>query len=310
MYIKRLIIVFFLVLGISWLTGKLYDHRYKKRWDYLYFDKIDHLIKSDSSYDIIFLGDSRVHHGINPFYVDSVSGLNSYNFGFPGSDAAELKLSSQLYLQNHPHPRVAVLVVNTETLGPARILKQRFPYLYYFNNDTVASYMRQNGFPVAIKYLPFLKYSFFDEYNKMSIFINGKQVPRFAHNNYKGFLNVDEFINRKGAVVFGNDVIETISDSAVNYIKEALDIFAKLGIKTVLVYPPEKKSSPEYSLPVKKQADSIFHGLAASYKIPFWHFDTAAVYTDEYFVDAVHLNEPGSRIFSGQIADSIKTFLK
>ena len=170
--------------------------------------------------------------------------------------------------------------------------------------------MKRNGFPPVIKYLPFLKYSFFDEYNKMSLFIKSKPVPQFDHNNYKGFLNVDQFTNRKGEVVFGNAVVVNVTDSAVAYLKSTLDLFTRLGIKTVLVYPPEKRSLAEFSLPAKKQTDSILQDLALKYKIPLWHFDTVSVYTDEYFVDDVHLNEPGSRIFSRQIADSIVKLLK
>ncbi|MEP6675111.1 MAG: hypothetical protein ABJA78_08145 [Ferruginibacter sp.] len=310
MYFKRLIIVVLLTWTAVWLTGKLFDYRYHKRWSYLYFDKIDQLLKKDSSYDVIFVGDSRTHEGINPFYVDSITGLNSYNFGFAGSDGEELKLVSTLYLQSHQHPKLAVITIDAGTLEPLRILKQRFCYLSYMNNDNIAAYMSSNGFPKFISYFPFLKYSFFDEYNRLSIFTEGSKIPQFDHNIYKGFLNVDQFVNRTGKIVFGNNIKEIISDTAVTDVKSAISLFVNRNIRVVLVYPPEKKSGIVFNSQVKKQADAILSSISQEYKIPLWHFDTAAVYTNEYFVDDVHLNEPGTRIYSKQIADSILSLLK
>ncbi len=310
MYLKRLISVVIITITISWLTGKLFDHRYHQRWNYLYFDKIDHLIKNDSSYDLVFFGDSRVHHGINPFYIDSISGLTSYNFGFPGSDAEELELSSTVYLQHHKKPRLVVLTITPGLLGPPRILKQRFAYLSYLDNDTVSGYVQRNGFPSFIKYAPFLKYSYFDEYNKMSIFLKGHTVPVFDHNQFKGFLNVDQYINTKGTVVFGNDEAEVISDTSLNFVKNTIEHLNQFSIKIVLIYPPEKKSAASYTSLVKKQTDSILSKLSEAYHVPIWHFDGNSAFTDEYFVDDVHLNEPGSRIFSHQLADSILKYLK
>ena len=52
---------------------------------------------------------------------------------------------------------------------------------------------------------------------------------------------------------------------------------------------------------------SALTAIANDYHLKFLRFDKTKLYTDEYFVDEVHLNEPGTRIYSIQLADSIKS---
>ena len=103
MYLKRLLIVSIITCTVAYLTGWFFDHMYRKRWSTLFFEKTEALIRSKTNYDIILLGNSKVHFGINPYYVDSVTKLNSYNFGYGGSDMQDIMLTTNVYLQNHPY---------------------------------------------------------------------------------------------------------------------------------------------------------------------------------------------------------------
>ena len=63
------------------------DLRYRERWSSLFFNMTDELISSHTKYDMILLGNSRVHFGINPYYLDSASGFSAYNFANGGAGA-------------------------------------------------------------------------------------------------------------------------------------------------------------------------------------------------------------------------------
>lgn len=311
MFIKRLFIVIIIIWGVAYGTGMLFDHLYKKRWSTLFFEKTNSLIKDSTSYDIIYLGNSRVHFGINPYYVDSITKRNSYNFANGGADALDIMLTAQVYLQYHAAPNIAVVSVDMGALTPNESLKTCFHYLFYLENDTINKYMRQAGFPTAlINIFPFTKYSFFDEYNRTSIFVTGKPYPEFDHNIYKGFMNIHQAKNSKAEEVFDlRSFNDQLWDTAITYIRNTVSALQQKGTTVIFVFPPEKMNSRFKTMPFRKTADSIYAGIANEFKIKQFHFEDSPLFTDDYFTDELHLNEPGSRIYSIALADSIKTLL-
>ena len=311
MYLKRLIIVFIITATVAYSTGLLFDHMYKKRWSILFFEKTDALIKSKTNYDIIFLGNSKVHFGINPYYVDSVTKLNSYNFGYGGSDMQDIMLTCNIYFQNHPAPKLVILSLDKGGFTRNETLKTRFHYLYYLDNDTISKHMHEAGFLTQlIKFVPFTKYSFFDEYNRTSLFLKGRKYPAFDHNIHKGFFNIHQHMNKAYGHVYNNTTgSDTLWEPAINYFRNAVSALQKKGSMVVFVSPPEKRSSRNEMTAFKKVADSIFTHIAREYHVRYLHFENDPFYKDDYFVDDIHLNEPGTRIYSIQLGDSIKSIL-
>ena len=311
MYLKRLFIVILISCCVAYATGMFFDHLYKKRWSTLFFDKTNALIKDSTNYDVIYLGNSRVHFGINPYYVDSITKLNSYNFANGGADALDIMLTSKVYLQYHPAPRIAIISLDMGALTPNESLKTSFPYLFYLENDTISKYMQQAGFPTSmIKLFPFTKYSFFDEYNRTSLFVKGKTYPEFDHNIYKGFINIDREKNSKPAGVFNLSSFNgRLWNTAITYTRNAVTALQQKGTMVIFVSPPEKMDSRFKKMDFRKTTDSIYTSIANEFHLTAFHFENSLLYTDDYFIDELHLNEPGSRMYSIQLADSIKKLI-
>jgi lysophospholipase L1-like esterase len=310
MYLKRLIIVFIITCFAAYITGSLFDHIYKKRWSVLFFEKSDALIKDTTNYDIIFLGNSRANFGINPYYIDSITKLTSYNFGNGGADAEDIALSCNLYLQKHPCPRLVIISLDGGSLAQKKTLQTRFNYLFYLENDTINKYMKRTGFLTQlIKVFPFMKYSFFDEYNRTSLFVKGAPYPLFDHNIYKGFVNIDQKKNARAVAHFdnGNDSGNYVWNAGIDYLRNIVSTLQRKGSRVIFVSPPERSSSPGRLRAFKKITDSILIGIANEYHLNYLHFDDPKLYADDYFIDDIHLNEPGTKIYSQQLADSIKS---
>ncbi|MEO6489243.1 MAG: hypothetical protein ABIO04_04810 [Ferruginibacter sp.] len=311
MYLKRLIIIIIISISIALLSGILLDHIYKKRWSTLFFDKTETLIASKTNYDIIFLGNSRVHFGINPYYIDSITKLHSYNFANGGSDAEDILLTSRVYLQYHAAPKVVVISLDMGALKPNESLKTCYHYLFYLQNDTIKKYMNKAGhLTTLMKLLPFIKYSFFDEYNRTSLFLKGKPYPQFDHNIYNGFLNIHRQNNiEAGAMYAIRDNEEVLSTEAITYLINAVEAFRLNGSIVIFVTPPERKKSVYRDTRFRQTTDSVFNSIVKQFRLPNFHFENDSMYTNEYFVDDIHLNEPGSRIYSLQLGDSIRNQL-
>ena len=315
MYLKRLLVVVLLVVVLGFITGAFFDNRYRQRMQYYVFDKMDIATSKKQDFDIIYLGNSRIHSGINPYYVDSVTSLRSYNLAVGACDEEEMKLITTLYLQHHQRPAVAVIGVDNSMLVKYNILKERFPYLFYLKNDTVNYYMNRKGFPTRlIQYMPFFKYSFFDEYNRTAIFVSGKPIPRFEHNIYNGFVNISrEAYVDSGSVTRTNPMgprelpqAEKINDTAAATFKQTIGLLRSKGTRIIFLFPPSRNKKS-----LKKDEEQPLHRFfleyAATNSIPVMRADTSSIYSDKYFSDNFHLNEPGSRILSVQVGNFIRS---
>ena len=238
MFARRLTIVFLLVLIIAFAAGSFFDYRYRQRWRWLVFDKMEVALSDPQDYDILLLGNSRIHTGVNPYYLDSITGLKSYNLAIGAGDEQEMKLMSTVYLDHHKAPAFVVIGLDNSMLVKYNILRERFGYLFYLDNDSIRSFMQRNGFPTTlIRYLPFFKYSFMDEYNRSSLFTRSPEIPRFDHNIYKGFINVfpgagpDSFDRKAQNPVTANELptAKNINDTAAATIVQTIELYKSRG---------------------------------------------------------------------------------
>ena len=318
MYLRRLIKVFIIAIVSITVVGKYFDYRYQKRWDWLYFDKINKSVAGSQNYDVLLFGNSRIHTGVNPYYIDSVTRLNAYNLAIGSGDEQEIKLLGTAYLQSHTPPKFIIIGIDNSLLAKHNILKERFAYLFYLSNDTIRSFMNRNGFPAdMINIAPFLKYAVFDEYNRTSLFLgSGEIIKIFKHNFYKGFVNIFEELNTDSAEVHKKlrpklfntlPTSEHINDSSLSIFRQTVEMFLAKGCKVVFLFPPElQKDNSLFG----QAADSFYMSLVDQYSLKQIRADKNPVFTKQYFVEGSHVNEPGSELLSLIVADSLKSLMQ
>ncbi|MGC4036757.1 MAG: hypothetical protein QM764_12430 [Chitinophagaceae bacterium] len=312
MYLQRLLTVIFLAGIFSFAIGNFFDHLYKQKLSFLFNGDANEILEGKENYDIIFLGNSKIHSGIDPYYVDSVTEKKTYNFALGGADAPEIKLLSTLYLQTHTAPEIVVLGIDNSMLSSYNILKERFFYLFYLKNDTISKYMADNGFPARlIEALPFTKYSFFDEYSRASMFDRRNGIER----QYKGFVvtsltkvnSMDTSIHNSEKKPFYRPLPgdENVNDTSANFITEMVKLFVEKGTHVIFLRAPLKYSTQKiFSTPV----DSFYTTLSNKYSIPIIRADTSSIFKNEHFADNIHLNENGSKILSLLVASYLKKY--
>jgi hypothetical protein len=222
-------------------------------------------------------------------------------------------LVAEIYLQRHKAPGMVVISLDMSALTKREILKTYFYYLYYLDNDTISNNMKQVGFNAGlIKCFPFTKYAFFDEYNRTSLFVKGTPFPLFDHNIYKGFINIHQHAGSAMPGLYNTKSDSTsfvLWDTAVYYLRKTITSLQRNGTTVVLITPPEKKASFRRSekMPFKKISDSVYRVLAEEYHLKYFHFENSELFSDDLFSDETHLNEPGTKVYSRMLGDSIKT---
>ena len=312
MYFKKLFIALLVSLGLCYVTGAYFDKRYKKNFATLFFNSTDTILDQSKKYDIILLGNSRVHFGLNPFYIDSITGLSSYNFGIGGSDAAMLSLNTSLYLQNHPPPAYAIIGSDISLLTDNKAIQSQCHYLFYLSNDSVYSTLRHyNASLLIARYLPFLKYSFFDAYNRAFIFREKPEFERFEHNVYKGFINPHHAGQQSPLINFiATGQKEILSQASIDMMKQTIKQLKAAGTRIIIVSPPLKTGISKEARGKFAEADAVFKNIAAENAALFVNMNNMQPSQNNYFTDDLHLNEPGTKIFSRQVGMMIDSLVK
>ncbi len=297
---------------IAWLAGIYFDHQYKKRWEILFFNKTEKLIHSQENFNVVLLGNSRVHFGINPWYLDSVSGFSSFNFANGGSDVEDLLLTSELYLTHHHIPKAVIISLDPGMMKKNESLKTLYHYLFYLDEPIMQKYMSEAGHPVnLIRYLPFLKYSVMDEYNRTSIFKHSAPIDEFDHNIYKGYMNIHKNtgVSSNGTYDVRRYEQDSLWKPSIDLVGQLVQLWKKKNVKIIFVYPPEKKQSPFRHWKLYKDANQIFDSLSRKENITCFHFENEPIFTNKWFVDDIHLNHPGATMYSKMLGDSLHPLL-
>jgi lysophospholipase L1-like esterase len=93
----------------------------------------------------------------------------------------------------------------------------------------------------------------------------------------------------------------TFSEASINMLKETVRRLEKAGTKVIIISPPLRITSSVEKKKMFNDADVIFRSIAKEYGAIFLDTDEGMFYDNKYFTDDLHLNEPGTRIFSKQV---------
>lgn len=300
---SAIIISFIFLILISNLANKAYHNFWKP-----FHEKLNVLFDQKEKYNVLFLGNSTVNFGINPYYVDSITHLNTYNAGYGGANIETMEMILKAYLVTHPKPESIVISLDYSSFTPNGEMGNYYLFFDYLNNVYINNYLNKKGYNTwLISLLPFLKFSFFDDYSRGSIFkgINGSPFLVNAEI-YKGFIN-----NKSNSFQFNLKGSESSSlpDQKNIEIFENVLLFCKMSnIKVVLIFPPRiyfrSKSVDTYI------TDSIINKLANRFSLTFDRFDTAGLFFNYEFSDAVHLNKEGTKKYSIMIGRLLQKTLQ
>jgi hypothetical protein len=305
-----LLILLFGFAGL-FLIGKLADKGYHQFWRPFY-TKLDVVFKDTSYYDVLFLGNSTVHFGINPYYVDSVTKLNTYNLGYGGADIAGMSLLLHGYMEGHPKPKAVLVSWDYSSFWHNGDFSNYFLYFDYLKNKDADNYLKAKGYRTwLVKIFPFLKYSYFDDYDRGNI-ITGFYGSPFEKDAviYKGFLNKKN--NGAGEIKMGMDEpaeIHTPDKKSVAVFYSLLDYCEQNEIKMLFVFPPRLYPDIKMRFVGTFTTDTMIQAAASRYHIPYTRYDEPGFFRPEEFSDNIHLNIKGSTRYSNILGEYVDSFL-
>lgn len=278
------------------------QNRIFANWNQIYNDS--------TNYDLVINGSSRAWVQYDPFIIDSILHINSYNLGIDGSPINRQIIKYQKYCDLHKAPNTLIQNIDLGTMairyGYER--EQIFPYFFY-DRDLRKDFDQYENFSFMEKYFPCYRYLGYEDVILEAFFNDNEgHYFDFIHKGYKGH---DRAWDGSELVKQGN--IECACDTnAIKIFVDFLDKVTLEGTKVLFVYAPVYHEVRTKMIN-EHQMYKMYDTIAVRFNIPILDYnDIPLCYDTTYFYNGTHLNRIGAESFTIQLAHDIDSigFLK
>lgn len=278
-------------------------------------ERLSELFLKNTNYNLLFIGSSRTHSNINPRVIDSICNTNSYNAGVEGGNLFEFKIVLEAYLQNHPPPKNLILTIDLKSFDINRRFYNYTQYLPYTNNVVLDQVLNKYGHnTTAIKYLKFLVFTNYDDYTKANAIkgLLGKSDIPYGDFQYRGYLSNSENTIQPDASSHIDAPVETnISIEGRTDLETIMQLCSENKTNLIFTYAPEYEFGLQESIANSKTVLLYIDKIAKANNIPFWRDDSLSLCTNNLlFANIGHLNKKGAQVYSGILANEIKSLIK
>lgn len=268
-------------------------NRIYANWNQIYNAPLD--------YDLVINGSSRAWVQYDPFIIDSILHVNSYNLGMDGSPINRQIIKYQKYCELHRVPKCLIQNIDFGTMairyGYER--EQFFPYFFY-DRKLILEFEKYEKFSILEKYFPCYRYLGYEDISLESF---------FSTNNYEVELDAGYHAFDKewdGTNLVNLDSIECDCDTnMINMFDDFLKREINKDVKIIFVYAPiyyvaRKKMINE------QQMFEMYDSIAKKFNIPILDYnDIPMCYDTTYFYNGTHLNRKGAELFTTKLAHDI-----
>ena len=271
------------------------QNRIFANWNQIYNDT--------TNYDLVINGSSRAWVQYDPFIIDSILHINSYNLGIDGSPINRQIIKYQKYCDLHKAPKY--LIQNID-LGTMAILygyerEQFFPY-FFFDREILQQIDKYEKFSFMEKYFPCYRYLGYEDVLIEALFNDNKgHYFDFIEKGYKGH-------NRKwdGFQLAKQEDVECACDTnAIKIFEDFLNKVTLEGTKVIFVYAPVYHEVRAKMINEQQMFD-MYDSIAKKFDIQILDYnDIPMCYDTTYFYNGTHLNKVGAEMFTTKLAHDI-----
>lgn len=251
----------------------------------------NHTFLDTTYHDLIISGSSRAWKQYDPYILDSILHLDSYNLGIDGSAINRQVIKYQAYCRHHPTPKYLIQNVDFFTLQETIGFEREQFYPYFFDTLFLKTLDKYEHFSFCEKYVPCFRYF---GYPKISAHGNLYKGYEGQNMKWKGkaLTQVKPYpakVDTNMYRLFDNFLYDCVQDST----------------KVLLVYAPTYYGVLEKITNMQDIYD-MYQTIANKYCISFLNYNEDSMCLDTtYFYNATHLNKRGAELFSTKLAHDI-----
>jgi len=291
-FIKYIILISTLTIALQYLCDFMYTQVYLNSTPR---NKLQYILNTkNKSFDIVFMGSSRVANHVDTKLFDSLSNKKTINLGVEGAGLNDNLLQLKLLIANNTISNVFLQIdSNYEYDSPSNIaISEAMPFLNYNSiiNSHIKKYFSNSK---KLEYLPFYRYAINDPkigFRELCFSIANKKprtnpsigfTPKFGNTLPLNESSLPKTIKLKNIIL-----------------DEITDICRKNKIQLTLYISP-------YCSKTKKM--KYIEKLIT--KVPNL-IDLSKGYDDKLFFNCGHLNNQGAKIFTTNLHNITKNKLK
>ena len=256
---------------------------------------------------VLIFGGSRAGNQYNPYILDSIDKINSYNLGSRGQQIDYQIIRYNTLRRFNPKPNYIIQNIDFLTLGICNYQYGRVQFLPFVSDDSLMSVIGKvqniNWFD---KKIPFIRYFGFHTTisDGFKFFFRLKKLS--ADNSFKGFYNENNPWN--GEELNKMDHIYCEKDSkAIRLFDAYLEQCRKENITVIFVSAPVYMKAMQKIVGYKKLME-LYEKFAKKYSITILDYTKDSICMDTcYFMNGTHLNKKGADMFSKKLANDIKS---
>jgi hypothetical protein len=307
-FLKRLS-VFLLVLYVTaWGLDHIVTQGLKLSEHLMY--KVHHEISQGViAADVLINGSSRAMVGVSPVIISQALNRSSYNLGMHAYRFDMQLARYQLYRKHQLAPKLMIQTLDFFSFerDPHNTARQQFlPYLD--QEDLFRTLEKYGYFSWYDRFIPLIRYRGFFQPVLMGLleFLRVKHFTCEIQNGYeprKLKWNSD-FENFKKSYPQG--ILQKIEKTLVEDFERYLETLKKEHVRVVLVYLPEFVEAQPF-IKNRAQVIALYRQLAQKHAVLFLDYSSDGLSLDQqYFYNALHLNQRGSEIFTKKLAQDLR----
>lgn len=256
--------------------------------------------------DIVILGTSRALEHYDPYIIDSITGLQSYNLGMGGYSVNVELMKYRYYLHYNTQPKYIIYDVDQLLLMIDNVVHQHQSeqFLPLFYDGAAREDMRQLGYSWVDEYIPMARYWGYYVQNKRGIFecLNIKHYCDYP--SYKGH-HPDPDPWSPSRLHYSDTIPSRVDIEAkaifLNFVQKCHEDSVQLIFVTSPVYYAYVDMSPEWN-----QYIAWYDSITKANNIPYLNYMTHKICHDSTMFNAgVHLTPTGTKLWSGILSNDL-----
>ena len=261
------------------------------------------VVKKDR-YDILIMGSSRAKHHYIPSIISDSLNMSCYNLGQDGNG---IILMDGLYkvLSQRYHPKIIIYDVEQafdihkykNDNNCTRYLSALRPYFFekgidsIFKSVSLKEYIKQ--------YSALMRYNSTLFYNIKNCFLSGLD----RNNGYSGLIGKYDEGQNSNKQPSPNPEIDSLK---ISYLHDFIKTCTRDGIQLFVVASPKYGATSTRDFDIVKKYGELYGAIFAD----DFYADSAYMNSPELFKEPSHLNTTGAKLFSEQLAHTLKTYIK
>lgn len=309
-------------------------------WDFLIREnkniKLSYAVQGGLAPEILFHGPCEPLFTISPSYLDSITGIKSYNYALKHTDFADNYLHLYLYLKHNTPPKQLYLYVTPESFDLRFNTFHTFRFAAWLSDSLVNEVVKEMDPDYhSYSFLPFVKYAYYNSYKTFDAiqgfkhWLTHSKTPYFTDGHVPheptiyaleqdGFIAPTELTFANGNQVtrqengkmfyeiYDSAQVFTWNETREKYLRKIISLAQEKGVEVILY-----ESTPYLGSIINQPNRQLFlkrtRQIGREYGVNYLLYDALPLGKNKLnFVCPLILGEEGGKKFMDELAKTIK----